>query len=370
LLKFFTGRIELSEKEKLQQVDPAKTQQSEEELDALLANFNESCGEGAPTAEKLADMARKAPDPIVSGNEKVEILSHELLPKKAKAERAGKGVTFTVKNNAGTSIGKLVFEAVLFDAKGNVIDTLERSINDFEAGNTYSLRVETAKAEKIDIASYDVHVKEMVVTPAPEVEGDHRIVIIRHSFQDTGLLDVGITQIKRGIELAIRNVSGENIASAIFAADLFDAAGNFVSTLKHTESDILPNTSRAFLIQTTSVKDDIVRSYNIKLVKTVTADIEKVQLRRNEVKRLPNGREEVSGLVKNVSSTKSDAVVVVTFLDVNEETIGVRTTELKDIAPGTVHKFALDFTCPEGLVVKKRNIDIGELAEADTVAAA
>jgi hypothetical protein len=210
----------------------------------------------------------------------------------------------------------------------------------------------------------------MVVTPAPEVEGDHRIVIIRHSFQDTGLLDVGITQIKRGIELAIRNVSGENIASAIFAADLFDAAGNFVSTLKHTESDILPNTSRAFLIQTTSVKDDIVRSYNIKLVKTVTADIEKVQLRRNEVKRLPNGREEVSGLVKNVSSTKSDAVVVVTFLDVNEETIGVRTTELKDIAPGTVHKFALDFTCPEGLVVKKRNIDIGELAEADTVAAA
>ncbi len=360
----------MSEKDKLKENNSTLLGQSEEDLDSLLENFDECCGEGTPSAEKLAEMSRKAPDPVVSGNEKVDILSHALILKKAAAGAAGKGVTFTVKNNADASIGKLVFEAVLFDAKGNIIDTLERNIVDFEGGATYSMRIETGKAETIDVASYDVRIKEMVVTPVPEVEGDQRIVILRHSFQDTGLLDVGITHIKRGIELAIRNVSGQSIASAIFAVDLFDAEGNFITTLKHIEPDIQPDCSRAFLIQTTSVKDDIVRSYNIKVIKTVTADLEKVQLRRNEVKKLPNGREELSGLVKNVGSVNTGAVVVVTYLDANEESLGVRTLELKDISPGTVRKFALDFVCPEGLAVKKRDIDIGELTEAEAVAAA
>jgi len=360
----------LSEKEDVKEVNPTPPRQNEEDLDTLLKNFDQTSGEGLPSAEKLFEMARKAPDPVVSGNEKVEILSHSLILKKASVDGIGKGVSFTFKNNAGASIGKLVFEAILFDVKGNVIDTIERTINDFEAEKTYSLRIMTAKADKVDIVSYDVHIKEMVVTPVPEAEGDQRLVILRHSFQGTGAPDVGITTIKRGIELAVRNVCGESIASAIFAIDLFDAAGNYISTLKHIETDIQRNTSRAFLIQTTSVKDDIIRSYNIKLIKTVTAELEKVQLRRNEVKRLPEGREEVSGLVKNVSSVKSDAVVVVTYLDANEEPIGVRTLELRDIAPGTVQIFALDFTCPEGLTVKKRDIDIGELTEAEAVPAA
>ena len=355
----------MSEKKDLQEVNPAPLGQNEEDLDALLANFNESCGEGLPSAEKLAEMSRKAPDPIVSGNENIEVLSHALILKKTAVEGAGKGVTFTVKNNADANIGKLVFEAILFDAKGNVIDTLERNIVDFEADKTYSLRIETGKASTIDVVSYDVHIKEMVVTPVPKAEGDQRIVILRHSFQDTGLLDVGIAEIKRGIELAIRNVSGENIASALFAIDLFDAAGNFITTLKHTESDIRRDTSRSFLIQPIGVKDDIIRSYNIKLIKTVTADIEKVQLRRNEVKRLPNGSEEVSGLVKNVSSVKTDAVVVVTYLDAKEEVIGLRALRINDTEPGTVRNFKVVFTPPEGETVKTRNIDIGELAAAD-----
>jgi hypothetical protein len=360
----------LSEKEELQQVNPTQLSQNEEELDALLADFNESCGEGLPSQEKITEMSRKAPDPVVSGNDKVEILSHALILKKYKGEEVGKGVTFSVKNNAGASIGKLVFEAILFDVKGNIIDTLERSITDFEAGKTYSFRIDTVKAEKIDVVSYDVHVKEMVVTPVPEVKGDDRLVIIRHNFEDIELLGVDTNQIKRGIELAVRNVTGDNIASAIFAVELFDAKGNFISTLKHTESDILANTSRAFLIQTTSVKDDIIRSYSIKLIKTVTTEQEKVQLRRNEVKKLPNGREELSGLVKNISKTNTGAVIVVTYLDAAEETIGVRTLEVKDISPSTVRKFSLSFDCPEGQIVKKRNIDIGELSEADAVAAA
>ena len=359
----------MSEKENLGRVNPVN-EQSEEDLDSLLQNFNETCGEGMPSAEKIAEMSRKAPEPVVSGNEQVEILSHSLMLKKASVAGIGKGVLFEFKNKTEAVIGRLVFEAVMFDAKGNIVDSIERKINDFEAGKTYIMRIETGKAAAIDIASYDVHIKEMVITPPPEAEGDQRIVIMRHKFQDTGLLDVGITHFKTGIELAVRNVSDENIASAIFAVDLFDAAGNFITTFRHTEIDIQRDVSRAFLIQTTNIKEDVVRSYNIKIIKTVTADIEKVQLRRNEYKKLPDGRDEVSGLVKNISSASTDAVVVVNYLDANEECIGVRTQELKDIAPGTVCKFAVVFDCPEGRFIKKRDIDIGELVEADVIAAA
>ncbi|MDD3678596.1 MAG: FxLYD domain-containing protein, partial [Dehalococcoidales bacterium] len=188
----------MSEKEDVKEVNPTPPEQNEEDLDTLLKNFDETSGEGLPSAEKIAEMARKAPDPVVSGNEKVEILSHSLILKKATKDGIGKGVAFTFKNNAGASIGKLIFEAILFDAKGNVIDTIERSINDFEAGKTYNLRIMTPKADKADIVSYDAHIKERVVTPVPKAEGDQRLGILRHSFMDTGLLDVGITNIKSG----------------------------------------------------------------------------------------------------------------------------------------------------------------------------
>ena len=71
----------MSEKENLGRVNPVN-EQSEEDLDSLLQNFNETCGEGMPSAEKIAEMSA-TPEPVVSGNEQVEILSHSLMLKKA-----------------------------------------------------------------------------------------------------------------------------------------------------------------------------------------------------------------------------------------------------------------------------------------------
>ena len=48
----------MSEKEILGRVNPVN-EQSEEDLDSLLQNFNETCGEGMPSAEKIAEMSAK-----------------------------------------------------------------------------------------------------------------------------------------------------------------------------------------------------------------------------------------------------------------------------------------------------------------------
>ncbi|MFA5629325.1 MAG: FxLYD domain-containing protein [Dehalococcoidales bacterium] len=357
----------MSEKENPQEVNPVSPRQDEEDLDAILADLNEFSGEGVPTPEKLAEMARKAPDPTVTGNEKVEFVSHSLILKKENKPGFGKGVNFAVKNISEDVIGKLALDIVFFDAKGNVIDEIERSINDFEAGNTYTVRALTAKAENIDVISYDVHVKETVITPAPEVTGNEKIAVMRHNFHESTIEETN--EIKKDIEIAIHNISGFNIATAIFEVDLFDAEGKFVTALKHTVLDIMVDVSRVLVIPLDLYLTDTVRSYDIKLTKTITSELEKVQLRRNEVNILPDGSEELSGFVKNVSNENADAVMVVNYLDANDETIGVRTLELKDIKPGDVQKFVIKFQAPEGLRVRKRDIDIGELTQAEEIIA-
>jgi hypothetical protein len=73
----------LAEKESIENIPANDT----EDLDTLLQNFDETCGEGVPSPEKLAEMARKAPEPLAIGNERVEILSHKILPKSGEGSR-------------------------------------------------------------------------------------------------------------------------------------------------------------------------------------------------------------------------------------------------------------------------------------------
>jgi hypothetical protein len=101
------------------------------------------------------------------------------------------------------------------------------------------------------------------------------------------------------------------------------------------------------------------------VIKTITTETENVQLRRNEVKRLGNGAEEVSGLLKNISDQKPAAVLVVTYLDDKGDEIGIESLHLKDLEPNSVRKFSLVFKPPEGEVVKNRILDIGNILEAE-----
>jgi hypothetical protein len=354
----------LSEKENIREIFAAGEQPGEEDAELFL-DIEESFGEGEIAPEKLADLARKAPEPSVTGNEQIEILSHSLVNKKGREEGAGKGVAIGLKNIAGSNIGKAVFEVVFYDTKGNVVDTVEQSISDFEKDKTRTLRIESSKAESIDIKSYDVKMGKVVVTPVPTVTGDDRIHILKHNFQDVGSLDVGISQLKSGIELAVRNVSGVTVATAIFEAEVYDSGGNVLTTVNHKECEIKPNTSRAFLLTVDKVKEDKARSYSIKVIKTVTTDVEKVQLRRNEKRAIAAVGEEISGILKNISDIKTDAVLVATFLDAKQEKVGMRVLAMKDIEPNSIRKFSLIFTPPPGEVVKTYSLDIGEMIEGE-----
>ena len=69
----------------------------EGDIDIYL-NSGVTCGEGMPSDEIIADLARKAPEPVAIGSSQIEILSHNIFHKK-EVGNAGEGVVLNLKNN-------------------------------------------------------------------------------------------------------------------------------------------------------------------------------------------------------------------------------------------------------------------------------
>jgi hypothetical protein len=208
-------------------------------------------------------------------------------------------------------------------------------------------------------------IKEAPKAPAPTATGNEQITILKHEIsrmEDDFLYGAsGVSS--TNIELAIRNVSDSNIASAVFEAAFYDIEGNIVDTVRHREIDLKTNTSRAISISYTGPKYNEVKSYDVRIIRTTTPDVEKVQLRRTELRATETGEEEVIGTVKNISEVKTDAAVVATFYDFNKENIGTNVLILRDIEPNTVREFDLKFKPQEGDVVRSCTINIGEVVE-------
>jgi len=208
--------------------------------------------------------------------------------------------------------------------------------------------------------------KELPKPPAPTATGNERIAILKH--------DISVRYIERdaeygrfpappGVELTIRNVSDSTIATAVFEAVFYDQEGNILDTVKHREIELKPETSRAVHI-TSSISEyaDAV-SYDVRIIRTTTADVERVQLRRHEMRTTETGEEEIWGIVKNISEVKTDAALVATFYDPKKEHISTKVLVLRDIEPDTVRKFEFKFKPQEGDVVRSCTINIGEVVE-------
>jgi hypothetical protein len=189
--------------------------------------------------------------------------------------------------------------------------------------------------------------------------GDDKITIMKHKLFDTGTSprdrDLGASD---GAELAIRNVSDSTIATVIFEAAFYDIEGNIIDTAEHKETDLKPRTSRAILIFLPTSTQYKIKSYNIRVIRTVTADVEKVQLRGHAVRTNEAGEEEVKGAVKNLSNDKADAVLVAAFYNPKKESIGNKAIILRDIEPDNIKQFHFRFKPQEGDIVRTYNLKV------------
>ena len=205
--------------------------------------------------------------------------------------------------------------------------------------------------------------KEPPKIPAPTATGNEKIAILKHNIFEIDM-ERGADDPTARLELAIRNVSDSTIATAVFEALLYDQEFNIIDTVKHRETKLKPDTSRLIRIITSipAYESDQIARYDVRLLRATTADVEKVQLLRYEVRTTETGEEEVWGVAKNISEVKTDAAAVVTFYDANMENIGTNVLILRDIEPNTIRQFDFRFKSQAGDTVRHCSVIVGEIA--------
>lgn len=203
--------------------------------------------------------------------------------------------------------------------------------------------------------------EESPKAPIPTATGNGKIAILKHNLSVR--IPIGDYLTPAGLDLAIRNISDSMIATAVFEAAFFDEEGNIVEQVRHGEIMLEPETSRAIHIACSPYEDERVKSYAVRVTRTTTADVERVQLRRHEMRTTEAGEEEIMGIVKNISQVKTDVAVIATFYDAQEEIIGTKVVVLRDVEPNTIRQYELRFKPQEGDEVSRYTLRIGEIAE-------
>jgi ABC-type nitrate/sulfonate/bicarbonate transport system ATPase subunit len=89
-----------------------------------------------------------------------------------------------------------------------------------------------------------------------------------------------------------------------------------------------------------------------------TTDTEKVQLRHQALSVDESGEAELDISVKNISSAKSDAAVLVTFSTHNDAFIGDKVLILRDIGPDEIRRFTFKYKPHSDAIVDKYSIRI------------
>jgi hypothetical protein len=317
---------------------------------------NEAAAQTAAGTEPIS----KAPEPVAIGNEQIAILKHDIYRKCQEDGVEEIGISMTVKNQSGEAFGSVSFEAQLFNIDGNVIDTIKHKEFDIPVTYNRTVRIISKSPEADKVKSYAVKIDKVISTPKPVAEGNDKVVILKHNLTASDAEQ----RASSGVEVAIRNVSKVTAATLTFDVKFLDLEGNVTETVKHNEADLRPETSRAMMINNPGPESGYkTKSYSVRLIRMTTADDERVQLRRNEIKTNAAGEEEIEGIAKNISTVKTDAALVANFFDAAKENIGTRVLVLKDIEPESIRRFEFKFKPQPGDKVISYTLAIGEITE-------
>jgi hypothetical protein len=301
----------------------------------------------------------KTPEPKAIGNGQVSILKHNIYLKHGDHISDATSIELSVINISNNPIGSILFEAELYDIDGNTLDTVEQKIFDFEPGIKRKVFINYSGLNSDKVKSYCIRIAKVVMTPEPVATGNESVIILNHSLNLD--LESGWRTKFPSIDLSIRSASSKTIASVTFEIILYDIEGNTIDAIYFKEIDIRPNTSRALYIPLIKQgAEKKLRSYNIKIARMTTTDVEKGLLLRQDKNTTDEG-EELRGIVKNISDVRTDTALVATFFNSNKENIGTKVIILKDIEPNKTKPFYFKFKSTEADEVKSYILNIGDI---------
>ncbi|MFC1875427.1 hypothetical protein ACFLY3_04710 [Chloroflexota bacterium] len=314
------------------------------------------------TDKDLGEIYNTLP-PVAFGDDKITILKHNIYCKGGEGDsQTVTGVELTIINTTNTVIGSALFQVTFYDTEGNILDIVEYKTLELFPNISRNLHITSSIPESDKIKSHQVRIVKTVMTPKPAATGNEKIKILKHSllkaYDGEGRIDCPAST-----RLAIKNISGSTIATAIFEAIFYDIEGGILEIEKHREIELKPGCSRAIDIKSSITEQGKVKSYDINITRTITADVEKVQLRRQELRKTLTGEEDVNGTIKNISEVKTSAALVANFYNYKKEIIGTKVIIFRDIESNTVSHFRFLFKPQEGDKVKICTLHIAEIVE-------
>jgi hypothetical protein len=306
---------------------------------------------------KEAIPATKYTGPAATGNEIISVLKHCLVKKSGGPDGGEQtGVELSLQNNSDKTVGTAVFEAVFYDRDGNVVDTGKREIYELSPGpRAVPVFITSSSHEGDKVAGYIARVVKATIPPTPNITGTDKVIILKHSLLE---MQLQIDNYVVGVEFSMKNSSDITIATMMFEAEFFDKDGNIFEKVMHSELEFHPGQARGVRICASTKDYNKVKSYSVKIVKLMTTDVEKVHICRREIKLNEAGGLDITGSVKNISGVKTDAAIVVSYLNRKNEDIGSRVIVIAAIEPDSYREFKLDFKPPEGDIVNTGTLKV------------
>jgi len=322
---------------------------------------NESITENkqAENSEEIS----KIPTPVAVGDERVTVTRHdfynETIPD---GTQIVSGVKLEMRNNTDSVVASVHFDLNFINEEGRVFDSIASKVFNIQPQSSNFFRVTSAKFRDNKIKSYDFKILDTTFIPEPFFAGNDYVTVLRHSVTDCvpGEGDWGDSA---RVEAAIANATDKTLSTILFDVEFLDIEGNVISTTEHVEQEIKPGVSRAIMIKTSIYEPGLLQSYNIKIAKVTTADVERFQFRRQEMSTKQTGEEEIIGTIKNLGTEIGSTAVVAAFYDYSDRNIGTKVIIVSDIEPDDVKKFRIVFKPQEGDVVRNADLQIAQLDE-------
>jgi hypothetical protein len=307
--------------------------------------------------EKKAEQTKTDTGPAVPEDNKIAILGHNIFREDNESGGSNLVIELNIKNIMNRTVGSVVFEAVFTDKDGKALDTVEQKVTGLAPDISRTIRLVYKVDATKPLENYNVKVRDIVMVPESVACGNEMVTVTKHNLKyfDNAIIE--------GVECGIKNVSDKAIATLIMECTFFDGEGNILNVTKHKETNLLPGNIRGVMIKPPlDVPAFLINSYNIRVLRIITTDVEKVQIIKNEIRTMGDTKE-VTLSCKNISAEKADAAVIVKFLNDAAEAIGIKVIPVKDLEPGTARQFKVSFKPLAGDSVKNHEILVGDLVE-------
>jgi hypothetical protein len=307
-------------------------------------------GNNCMETEKIP--GQKAPE-----ENKIAIQSHNVFREEDEKEGSRIVVELNIKNVMERPVGSVVFEAEFSDANGNIINTTEQKVSSIAPNGTRKVRLVHKEDATKPVGNYNVKVRDIVMVPMAAFAGNDMVLITKHclKYMDNAILE--------GLECGIKNISEKPIATLIIECTFFDGEGSVLSVVKHKETNFLPGNSRGIMIPVPMSGESFrIQSYNGRIFRLITTDIEKIQIVQSIMKAVGSDKE-VTIICKNISSEKADAAIIVKFFNESKEDVGTKVLVVKDLEPGPTRQYKLSFTPVANDSIKTHEVTVGDLVE-------